>query len=256
MSSAKHEMAMRIKVFLTVLLACGTMALRADEEFQVLQIGADTYTNVTITKVTATDIFFFHAGGMGNAKLKTLSPELQKHFHYNAGNAAQAEAKQADNNVRYNVAAARQRAILPHPADAREIASPASAEKAVWRNDFDGALKQAQAENKLVLLDFTGSDWCPWCIKFDHEVLSTPKFAAYAGEKLELVKVDFPRHTLLPPDQQKANDALAKKFNVDGYPTYVLLTPAGTEIDRQGGYLEGGPDAFIAELERFSRERR
>jgi thioredoxin-related protein len=104
-----------------------------------------------------------------------------------------------------------------------------------------------------VLLDFTGSDWCPWCIKFDQEVLSTGKFSAYAGQKLELVRVDFPRHTPLPDDQRRANDALAAQFNVDGYPTQILLNSAGKELGRQGGYLAGGPDAFIAELEKFSQ---
>jgi len=83
--------------------------------------------------------------------------------------------------------------------------------------------------------------------------LSTEKFAAYADRNLELVKVDFPRHTPLPDDQKQANDALAKRFNVDGYPTYVLLNSAGNEIGRQSGYLSGGPDAFIAELEKFGQ---
>jgi protein disulfide-isomerase len=66
------------------------------------------------------------------------------------------------------------------------------------------------------------------------------------------VKVDFPRHTPLPAEQQRANDALAAQYNVDGYPTYVLLNSAGKEVGRQVGYREGGPNAFIAELEKFS----
>ena len=250
---------MRFKTILAVLLAGSTLIVRADEKFPVLQVGSDTYTNVTVTKVTATDIFFFHAGGMGNAKIKKLSPELQQHFHYDAGKAATAEAKQADNKAKYYAQAAHQPPVRqPEMANRNIDAKDASASsaRAMWRSDFDGALKQAQSENKLVLLDFTGSDWCPWCIKFDKDVLSTPKFADYAGRKLELVKVDFPRHTPLPGDQQKANDALAKRFNVDGFPTYVLLNSSGSELDRQVGYLEGGPDAFIPELEKFAASRR
>jgi hypothetical protein len=82
--------------------------------------------------------------------------------------------------------------------------------------------------------------------------LSTPKFAAYAERNLELVKVDFPHLTPLPAEQQHANDALAKQFGVDGFPTYVLVTAAGKELGRQVGYAAGGPDAFIAELGKFS----
>ena len=137
-----------------------------------------------------------------------------------------------------------------HPPD---LAREAAAGPALWRTDLSGALKQAQSENKLVLLDFTGSDWCPWCIKFDEEVLSTGKFAAYAGRKLELVKVDFPRHTPQTAELARANAALHQFFHVDGFPTYVLVDSSGKELGRQVGYQAGGPDAFIAELDGFDR---
>jgi protein disulfide-isomerase len=215
----------------------------ADEKFAQLTIGNDIYTNVTVTKVTATDIFFFHAGGMGNAKIKSLSPDLQEHFH--------PASQQAQEAAQYRQAVAR--AAAPPPASPRpETATRTVAEAAVWRMDFDGALKQAQSEKKLVLLDFTGSDWCPWCIKFDQEVLSTSKFAAYADKKLELVKVDFPRQSTQSTEQRHANSALKDKFQVEGFPTYVLLAADGRELGRQVGYQQGGADAFIAELERFA----
>jgi thiol-disulfide isomerase/thioredoxin len=241
---------MRFGIFLTLWLATGLLAARAEEKFPVLTIGKDTFTNVTITKVTATDVYFFHAGGMGNAKIKKLPPELQKHFNFDAQKAKGIELAQADNQAKYHEQLLRQPAV-PKPDLARQP-DGAPASPALWRTDFPGALKQAQSENKQVLLDFTGSDWCPWCVKFDQDILSTPKFAAYAAQKLELVKVDFPRRTPLPAEQRSANEALAKQFNVDGYPTYVLVNSAGKEIGRQVGYLEGGPDAFIAELEKFS----
>ncbi len=114
-------------------------------------------------------------------------------------------------------------------------------------------MKQAKSENKLVLLNFTGSDWCPSCIRFHRDVLSTEKFASYANGKLQLVKVDFPRHTPQPDEQRRANDALAAQFLVDAFPTYVLLDSSGKELGRQVGYLNGGPAAFIAELEGFGR---
>ena len=123
-----------------------------------------------------------------------------------------------------------------------------------WSTDFNQALTQARADGKMVLLDFTGSDWCPWCIKFDHEVLETDQFAAYARNKLELVLVDFPR-TRPPSDALKqANRRSARKYNVTGYPTFVLVNYAGNELGRQAGYAPGGPGAFIAELEKFSSQ--
>jgi thiol-disulfide isomerase/thioredoxin len=239
------------KILIVLTVAASALAGRADEQLPMLAVGGQTYTNVTVTSVSATDIFFTSAGGMGNAKLKNLSPELQKHFKFDPDKAKAAELKQADNQAKFHQAVLHQPAV--HGPDmSRDSTGAAPAARALWRSDFPGALKQAQSENKQVLLDFTGSDWCPWCIKFDQDVLSTPRFGDYAGQNLELVRVDFPRHTPLPADQQRANDALAKQFGVDGFPTYVLLNSAGREIGRQVGYLDGGPKAFITELEKFN----
>jgi protein disulfide-isomerase len=115
------------------------------------------------------------------------------------------------------------------------------------------ALNQARSENKLVLLAFTGSDWCGWCIKFDRDVLSTDKFAGYAKSKLVLVKVDFPSHKKQEAALKQANQELKNRFGVNGFPTFVLLNSAGKELGRQVGYLKGGPDAFISELDGFGR---
>jgi thioredoxin-related protein len=231
-----------------MVLSAGLLA-RADEQIPVLKAGSETYSNVTVTSVSATDVYFISAGGMGNVKLKDLSPEMQKHFRFDPVIAKAVEQKQADNKLKYHEELLHQ-PVAKGPDMSRDSTSPAG--NAVWREDVGGALKQAQAENKNVLLDFTGSDWCPWCIKFDHDVLSTSKFSDYAAQRLELVRVDFPRHSPQSDAQRQANDALAKQCRVDGYPTYILLSPAGRELGRQVGYLNGGPDAFVAELEKFS----
>jgi thioredoxin-related protein len=122
-----------------------------------------------------------------------------------------------------------------------------------WSTDAAAAQLQAKAEKKLVLLDFTGSDWCPWCIKFDKEALSTDKFSDYAKTHLALVLVDFPNKKPQSDALKAANAALAKKYKVDGYPTYVVLDADGKEIGRQVGYAEGGSDAFIKEIEGFKK---
>ena len=244
---------MRVQILVAMGCAIVSLTVHGDEKLAVLTVGGETYTNVTVTTVSATDIFFTHAGGMANAKLKDLPPDLQTHFHFDAQKAGEAERRQTENQAKFQAALARQPAVhgldMTRPAEARPVGTDPA--EGVWRNYYSGELKQAEAEGKLVLLDFTGSDWCPWCIKFDRDVLSTSKFAAYAGQKLELVKVDFPHHAPLPEEQRRANEALQKQFGVNGFPTYVLLNSAGKELGRQVGYKKGGPDAFIAELEKF-----
>jgi len=238
-----------------VLGLLGPMSVVADEQLPTLKAGHNVYSNVTITAVTTTDVYFTSAGGMGNAKLRDLNPDLQRHFQYDPAKASEAEQKQAAANARYHLQALRQPAPPP-PADT-DATPPASAEpnlELTWGTDLPAALNQARSESKRVLLDFTGSDWCPWCIKFDREVLSTDTFAAYARDKLLLVLLDFPRTKPQSATLKQANEALAKQFGVKGYPTYVLLDDAGKELGRQVGYAEGGPEAFIAELDGFSRK--
>ncbi len=122
-----------------------------------------------------------------------------------------------------------------------------------WMTDAKQALTKAKSEQKLVLLNFTGSDWCPWCIRLDKEVFSTPEFAAYANTNLVLVLVDFPRKKQLAKEQQQANRALAAKYGIKGYPTLVILDSAGNRLGDLG-YKPGGPSWFIAELEKLRQK--
>jgi protein disulfide-isomerase len=247
---------MRAAVFIVLGLIIATGSASADEKLPALRVGTNVYNNVTVTAVTATDVYFTHAGGMGNARLKLLSPELQKHFGYDAGRAGAAEQKRMAANAQFRQQAAQVKPPAPRPPAAEEASPPVPAQPASglsWGTDLPSALNQAKSENKTVLLDFTGSDWCGWCIKFDKDVLSTDKFAAYAGSKLVLVRLDYPHHKAQDDALKKANAELSKRFGVDGFPTFVLLNSAGKELGRQTGYLQGGPDAFIAELEGFSR---
>ncbi|HTY87338.1 MAG TPA: thioredoxin family protein [Candidatus Acidoferrum sp.] len=127
----------------------------------------------------------------------------------------------------------------------------ANASEPVWLTDLPKAQAQAQAEKKMVLLDFTGSDWCGWCMKFKQDVLDTPEFQAYAAKNLVLVELDYPRKKVQPADLKKANAALKGRYDVKGFPTFVVLNSDGKEIGRQVGYAKGGPKAFIAKLEKF-----
>jgi protein disulfide-isomerase len=131
-----------------------------------------------------------------------------------------------------------------------EAAEAPAAEVAVqWGTDYQEALAAAKAANRRVLVDFTGSDWCHWCKVMEAEVLTKPEFLAYAGANLVLLKVDFPR-ARLPEPLASQNDALARKYNVRGFPCFVVLDPLGAQIDRHSGAMRGGPSAFISFLER------
>ena len=125
----------------------------------------------------------------------------------------------------------------------------AGAEELQWLTDLPKAQAQAKEEKKMVLLDFTGSDWCGWCIKLHNEVFSKPEFAEYARKNLVLVEVDFPRKKKLGAEQKKANEALQQKYKIEGYPTIIVLNGEGKKIGELG-YMPGGPKAFLAELEK------
>jgi protein disulfide-isomerase len=123
--------------------------------------------------------------------------------------------------------------------------------KSGWTDDYEKAVAQAKQEKKIVLVDFTGSDWCGWCIKLDKEVFAKPAFKTYAKDKLVLVEIDFPQAKKLPRKKEEANEALQQKYGVEGFPTVIVLDSEGKKIG-QLGYVKGGPEAFIAELEKIT----
>lgn len=124
----------------------------------------------------------------------------------------------------------------------------------VWHTSLPTAQAKAKEGSKLVLLDFTGSDWCGWCKKLNKEIFQTPEFTEYAKKNLELVEVDFPQRKKQTPDLKRANQALQAKYGVQGYPTLIILNSAGKKVGELG-YQEGGPKPFIAELEKLRAKR-
>ena len=123
------------------------------------------------------------------------------------------------------------------------LISPAFA--AGWGDDYKAALATAAKENKKVLLDFTGSDWCGWCIKLKKETFDQPAFKDYADKDLVLVEVDFPQGKSQSPEVKKQNNALQEQYQVQGFPTLVVLDPQGKVIKQRSGYIPGGPKGFI-----------
>ena len=101
-----------------------------------------------------------------------------------------------------------------------------------------------------MLLDFTGSDWCVWCMKLSKDIFSQPEFKEFAAKNLVLVESDFPSRKSLPDAVKAQNDALAAKFDVEGFPTLILVDAAGNEVARHVGYLPGGPGALVKWVEK------
>ena len=123
-----------------------------------------------------------------------------------------------------------------------------SAAESAWSTDLPAAQAQARKDTKLVLVNFTGSDWCSWCKKLQKEVFGTKEFQAYAKEKLVLVEIDFPNGKKQTDALKKANEALQEKYKAEGFPTIVVLNGEGKEVWRQVGYMPGGPAAWISKL--------
>lgn len=121
-----------------------------------------------------------------------------------------------------------------------------------WLTDFKRAQQEAKTGSKLLLVDFTGSDWCGWCIKLNREVFSKPEFKDYATKNLVLLEVDFPRQKKLNAGMQQQNEELAQHYQVEGFPTIVVLNGDGQKVGELG-YMPGGPEAFIAELEKIRK---
>ena len=99
----------------------------------------------------------------------------------------------------------------------------AHAGKDGWLTNFDDALAKAKAEGKHILLEFHGSDWCPPCIKLNKEVFTQDAWKSFADAELVLVDADFPRKFELPEGQLDHNNALAKKFEVQYFPTILII---------------------------------
>ena len=103
-----------------------------------------------------------------------------------------------------------------------------------WLTDFSAAQARAGAEDKLLLINFTGSDWCPPCLMLHRQILSRPEFADYAAKHLVLLEVDFPHRKPQSEAQKAANEKLADRFGIYGFPTIIILDSDGKKLGEFG----------------------
>ena len=116
------------------------------------------------------------------------------------------------------------------------------AETTGWETDFAKASTNALKSGSYMLLDFSGSDWCGWCMKLDKEVFSKGEFKSFAKTNMVCVLVDFPREKHQNKKVKDQNAELAKKYGIKGYPTVIILSPRGDLVGRTG-YQEGGEES-------------
>lgn len=126
------------------------------------------------------------------------------------------------------------------------------AQELTWHTDMTKATEIAINEKKPLLLFFTGSDWCGWCIRLQKEVLKTPEFTKWATENVILVELDFPRNTPQDENLKAQNQQLMQMFQVRGFPTLYFVTPSKTTDNKVNlnnfgsqGYMAGGPTAWL-----------
>ncbi|TDE03718.1 thioredoxin family protein [Flavobacterium sandaracinum] len=136
----------------------------------------------------------------------------------------------------------------------------AEAQELVWETNVMKAMAISTETKKPLLLFFTGSDWCGWCIRLQKEVLRTPEFAAWANENVVLVELDYPRKAPQSEDIKKQNNELQMAFGIQGFPTIILANATTKEgkVNFEGigstGYVAGGPTAWLAVANGFLKK--
>ena len=130
----------------------------------------------------------------------------------------------------------------------REYEAPAGIDGQQWLESYDQALSLAKAEQRPILIDFTGSDWCGWCIRLDEEVFSKSQFRDWAKENVVLLKLDFPQTQPQSMELVEQNQGLAQRYGIQGFPTILFINESG-QVLGNCGYLQGGPGGWIEDAE-------
>jgi thiol-disulfide isomerase/thioredoxin len=233
------------KILAVLVIGVGVCAA-ADIKLPVLKTETETYSNVTVTSVSATDIYFIHSRGAGNAKLKNLDPELQKKFHYDPSKAAAKAVQQAESNSRYTQEAqAKAAAATPPPAEPREE-TPAADDIPTHEINADSFLNQPAPKivvqkwltdepnlaGKFVIVDF----WATWCGPCRKTIPALNDLAAKYKDRLLVMGIsDEPEQVVRKMTEPKieyyvgidANHESLTAINIRGIPHALLIDPKG-----------------------------
>ena len=114
-----------------------------------------------------------------------------------------------------------------------------------WLRSYDEAVKLSEQTGKPILADFTGSNWCGYCVKLKKEVFDTPQFKTWAADNVVLLELDYPRPNLQADWIKQQNEMLRDRYSIERYPSVLILSSDGSVIGKQG-YMAGGPDRWTA----------
>lgn len=117
----------------------------------------------------------------------------------------------------------------------------------LWYEDFSAAQIDAKENGKFILLNFSGSDWCIWCKKLSSEVFTQKKFIQYAENNLVLALADFPRGKKQTDALKSQNESLLKKYQIQGFPTVIILDAEGNLVQKTG-YRRGGAESYVSHV--------
>ncbi len=143
------------------------------------------------------------------------------------------------------------RDFLPTSDNPREVVDRSEAADAfVWYEDWNEATRLAAETDRMLLVNFTGSDWCIWCQRLEDEVFSKSSFSDWAAPRFIGVRLDYPQSRSLPDEVAEQNARLRQQYAnlVKAFPTVLVVSPAG-EVVAKTGYVQGGPEAWIQQME-------
>lgn len=125
-----------------------------------------------------------------------------------------------------------------------EMGELETASLVIWHESYEVARAESERTGKPILADFTGSDWCQWCVKLRQDVFDQPEFENWARENVVLLELDYPRRGMQSPEIKKQNEMLKQKYAISSYPTVLLIDPNGSQIGKMG-YMKN-PSEWIS----------
>ncbi len=255
-------MSKRLLFALAGLLALAGVVRADGEKLAVLKAGSEIYTDVTVTSVTATDLYFSHSRGLGNAKLKNLDPEVQSKFHFDPARAAEKEKQQAEARTLYAQAVERAKLAAPARAAAAQEESPGPpglsdevepheiSAKSFLNKPAPAVVAEKwltpppKCTGKFVLVDF----WGTWCVPCRRTIPKLNAFSNKFRDRLVVIGLsDETEQAVRSMTDPKIDYAIAfdsqhrasSEFGVERIPHAVLIDPKGiVRFEGHPGYLD------------------